>query len=136
MPELVVVLLLTLVLGCIPGAVASSKGHSFPPWWLFGASLFIVALPMSILLEPRRPLNPGRVAGADVAFIESGRRFILGYTASPPAAYCVWDRLRPGPPVFKVPYSQRGKDEAAARFHALERSLAASMPIPKRPDTH
>jgi hypothetical protein len=136
MSELVVALLLALVLGCIPGAVASSKGHSFLPWWLFGAALFIVALPLSILLEPRRRVDSGEVAAADLAFIESGKRFIFGYTASPSAAYCVWDRLQPGPPVFKAPYSQRGNYEAAARFHALERSLTASLRIPERPDTH
>lgn len=28
------------------------KGHSFWTWWIFGALLFIVALPMAIVLKP------------------------------------------------------------------------------------
>jgi hypothetical protein len=47
-------LLLALILGCIPGAIAQSKGHSFAGWWIFGALLFIVALPMSLMLSPKR----------------------------------------------------------------------------------
>lgn len=46
------ILLIALCIGCIPGAIAQSKGHSFAAWWLFGAALFIVALPMSLMLKP------------------------------------------------------------------------------------
>ena len=35
-------------LGLIPAAIASGKGHSFGAWWLFGAALFIVALPWPV----------------------------------------------------------------------------------------
>ncbi len=28
-------LLLAVVLGCIPGAIAQSKGHSFVGWWIY-----------------------------------------------------------------------------------------------------
>jgi uncharacterized Zn-finger protein len=38
------------ILGLIPAAIARSKGHSFWTWWFFGASFFIIALPMAILL--------------------------------------------------------------------------------------
>ena len=42
---------LAVLIGVIPGAIASGKGHSFVGWWLFGAALFIVALPMSLMLK-------------------------------------------------------------------------------------
>jgi hypothetical protein len=45
------VCLWSLVIGCIPGAIAKNKGHSFAVWWLFGAALFVVALPLSIVLK-------------------------------------------------------------------------------------
>ncbi len=40
------------ILGFIPGKIAQKKGHSFGSWWLFGALLFIIALPMALLLTP------------------------------------------------------------------------------------
>lgn len=43
---------IALLLGMIPAAIANSKGHDPVPWWLFGAALFIVALPLAILLKP------------------------------------------------------------------------------------
>jgi uncharacterized membrane protein len=50
--------LVPVTLGCITGLIARTKGHSFASWWLFGAAVFVVALPMSISLKPadsRRP---------------------------------------------------------------------------------
>ncbi|MDI6466698.1 zinc ribbon domain-containing protein [Cronobacter malonaticus] len=44
-------LLLCAILGCIPGAIASSKGRSFGAWWLYGALIFIVALIHSLCLK-------------------------------------------------------------------------------------
>jgi hypothetical protein len=46
------ILVLAVLIGCIPGAIAQRKGHSFVTWWIFGAALFIVALPMSLMLKP------------------------------------------------------------------------------------
>lgn len=46
------ILVLALLIGIIPAAIANSKGHSFLGWWLFGAALFILALPLAILLKP------------------------------------------------------------------------------------
>ncbi len=43
-----------LVLGCIPGAIAQKKGRSFVAWWLFGAAIFVVALPISIMLSNKK----------------------------------------------------------------------------------
>jgi hypothetical protein len=45
------ILILAAVIGLIPAAIAQSKGHSFGAWWLYGAALFIVALPHSLLLK-------------------------------------------------------------------------------------
>lgn len=49
------ILIVAGVIGLIPAAIASNKGHSFFAWWLFGAALFIVALPMAIVLRSNRP---------------------------------------------------------------------------------
>jgi ssDNA-binding Zn-finger/Zn-ribbon topoisomerase 1 len=40
------------LLGLIPGAIAHNKGYSFATWWFFGALVFIIALPASIVLKP------------------------------------------------------------------------------------
>lgn len=45
-------LIAAAVIGLIPAAIASSKGHDFLSWWIFGAALFIIALPMALLLKP------------------------------------------------------------------------------------
>ncbi len=39
-------------LGLIPAAIAQSKGHSFVAYWIFGALLFIVALPVALMMKP------------------------------------------------------------------------------------
>jgi hypothetical protein len=46
------ILVVATLLGIIPGMIAHSKGHSFISWWIYGAALFIVALPHSLLLKP------------------------------------------------------------------------------------
>jgi hypothetical protein len=53
------VLLLELILtgvliGVIPGMIAQRKGHNFFVWWLFGAMLFLFALPAALILKPNR----------------------------------------------------------------------------------
>jgi hypothetical protein len=45
-------LILAAVIGCIPGAIAQRKGYDFVTWWIFGALLFVVALPWSLMLKP------------------------------------------------------------------------------------
>ena len=52
------VLILVVVLGIaglLPAYLAYRKGRQFVPWWIFGATLFPVALPMAWLLEPYAP---------------------------------------------------------------------------------
>jgi hypothetical protein len=41
------------VLGLIPAYIAQRKGRSFLEWWLFGAGLFPIALPMALMLKPQ-----------------------------------------------------------------------------------
>ena len=61
----VAILVFVALLGLIPATIASNKGHSFAAWWLFGAALFIVALPVALLIKPeareleRRGLSEG-----------------------------------------------------------------------------
>lgn len=45
------VFLLAVLLGLIPAVIAKGKGRSFGLWWFYGAALFIVALPHSLLMK-------------------------------------------------------------------------------------
>lgn len=44
-------ILIAICIGLIPAAIAQSKGKSFVAWWLYGAALFIVALPHALMLK-------------------------------------------------------------------------------------
>jgi len=44
-------LIIAVVIGLIPAAIAQSKGRDFVAWWLYGAALFIVALPHALLMK-------------------------------------------------------------------------------------
>jgi len=46
------ILVIAAIIGLLPAAIALSKGRSFFTWWIYGAALFIVALPHSLLLKP------------------------------------------------------------------------------------
>ncbi|WP_408874467.1 zinc ribbon domain-containing protein [Gluconobacter sp. OJB] len=37
-------LIIVIILGCIVGIIANSKGRSFFPWFIYGMALFIVAI--------------------------------------------------------------------------------------------
>ena len=54
------IIILAIVLGLIPAAIASTKGRSFMAWWLCGALVFIIALPIAIFMKP---LNKKAIAG-------------------------------------------------------------------------
>ena len=45
------VLILAALIGLIPAMIAQSKGRSFALWWFYGAMLFIIALPHSIIMS-------------------------------------------------------------------------------------
>jgi hypothetical protein len=45
------IIILAVLIGLIPAAIAQSKGRSFVLWWLYGAAIFIIALPHALLLK-------------------------------------------------------------------------------------
>jgi DNA-directed RNA polymerase subunit RPC12/RpoP len=53
-----ILIILALILGLIPAFIASGKGHSFFWWWVFGAVIFIVALPFAFLSKDMRARCP------------------------------------------------------------------------------
>ena len=46
------VLIIAVIIGLIPAYIAKNKGRSFGLWWLYGAALFIVALPHALIMKP------------------------------------------------------------------------------------
>ncbi len=50
------ILVVAVLIGLSPAAIAQSKGRSFFVWWLYGAALFIVALPEALILKPNRAI--------------------------------------------------------------------------------
>src|SRR6267142_951071 len=48
-------LIVLILIGLIPAAIAQRKGESFVVWWIYGALLFIVALPHALLKRPNVP---------------------------------------------------------------------------------
>jgi len=49
--EVSMVFAMAALIGLLPAAIASQKGRSFLGWWCYGALLFIVALPHSLLIR-------------------------------------------------------------------------------------
>jgi len=45
------VLIFAILLGLVPAAIAQSKGRSFLLWWIYGAAIWIVALPHSLIMK-------------------------------------------------------------------------------------
>lgn len=45
------VLVIAAVIGLIPAIIAQGKGRSFVMWWIYGAALFIIALPHALLIK-------------------------------------------------------------------------------------
>ena len=41
-----------MALGLVPAGIATSKGRPFMTWWVYGAGLFIIAFPHSLMLAP------------------------------------------------------------------------------------
>ena len=40
-----------VIIGLIPAVIAKNKGREFLLWWLFGAAMWIIAFPMSLMLK-------------------------------------------------------------------------------------
>jgi heme exporter protein D len=54
---------IAILIGLIPASIAykkgypsKNKGYNFFVWWIFGASLFIVALPWAIIMKPKQKI--------------------------------------------------------------------------------
>jgi len=45
------ILILAILLGLVPAAIAQSKGRDFFLWWVYGAAFWIVALPHSLIMK-------------------------------------------------------------------------------------
>ncbi|MCE8553831.1 hypothetical protein KBY29_05885 [Ruegeria pomeroyi] len=45
-------LIIAVLIGLIPAAIAQGKGKSFVLWWIYGAAIFIVALPHALIMRP------------------------------------------------------------------------------------
>lgn len=48
---LLYLLIAATCIGVIPASIAKSKGRNFVEWWIYGAALFVVALPHSLLIK-------------------------------------------------------------------------------------
>lgn len=45
------ILIFAVLIGLIPAAIAQGKGKSFVLWWIYGAAIFIVALPHALIMR-------------------------------------------------------------------------------------
>lgn len=45
------IFIIAVLIGLVPAIIAQSKGRSFGLWWVYGAALFIVALPHALLMK-------------------------------------------------------------------------------------
>ena len=43
--------LIVVLIGLIPAAIAKAKGRSFILWWIYGMALWIVAFPHSLIMK-------------------------------------------------------------------------------------
>ena len=60
------ILIIAVLIGLIPAAIASSKGRNFFLWWIYGAALFIMALPHALIMKSdRQALDERALAGGD-----------------------------------------------------------------------
>jgi hypothetical protein len=64
---------IAILLGLVPASIAQAKGKSFVMWWVYGALLFIVALPHALIMK------------ADTAAIEA-RQLASGMKKCPACA--------------------------------------------------
>lgn len=48
------VLIFAILIGLIPASIAKGKGKSFELWWFYGAALFIIALPHSLIMKANK----------------------------------------------------------------------------------
>ena len=66
------------LLGVIPALIAHSKGYDGFTWYLYGALLFIIALPHSLLLTPKKAAVEQRAAALGMKKCPSCAEMIQG----------------------------------------------------------
>ena len=52
MIEFTTTIIWAIIIGIIPAMIAHKKGHSFIGFWIYGALIFIIALPHALLMSP------------------------------------------------------------------------------------
>ena len=57
------ILIFAVLIGLIPAAIAQSKGRSFVGFWIYGALLFIIALPHALIMKA----DPKAVEESEIA---------------------------------------------------------------------
>lgn len=45
-------IIVAILIGLIPANIAKNKGYGFGLWWVYGALMFIFALPHALLIRP------------------------------------------------------------------------------------
>jgi hypothetical protein len=63
-------MIVAVLLGLLPAYIARGKGENFAGWWLFGALLFVVALPTALLIGPNRAVK--RQCPACMGWVDRG----------------------------------------------------------------
>jgi hypothetical protein len=106
------ILIILALIGLIPAAIANNKGYDFLPWWLFGAALFIVALPVAICLKTKPSAKGERQCPACAEWVKR-EAHICRFCHSPleelppkpikraflpPGVESRWHRAEPRPP--------------------------------------
>jgi hypothetical protein len=51
-------IVVAILIGLFPASIARRKGYSFVAFWIFGALLFIVALPVALFMGDQRRKCP------------------------------------------------------------------------------
>lgn len=46
------IFIIAILIGLIPATIAKNKGRNFILWWIYGAALWIIAFPHSLIMNP------------------------------------------------------------------------------------
>jgi hypothetical protein len=78
--EYVVMVIVAALLGLIPTKIAQSKGYAFGKWWIYGFSLFIVAIIHVYVLKPKTSSTTGNEGGNVETSAESTKNVLCAET--------------------------------------------------------
>ncbi len=59
-----IIILVAIIIGLLPASIAAAKGRNFVLWWIYGAALFIIALPHAIFAKSANTLIDSQQAAA------------------------------------------------------------------------